>query len=146
MFSPPALVTLSFPLCEAAPDRPFPPLLSPPPCCLSSPWSHHPFSSTFGSARWWPKGAWRGGQRPSVLIRGVWHQGRAACLLRSAPRHSVQQQPGVPPVPAQLAGGVEGAHYSLPAVKQSEGEGFYIQPQDPLVVRCSEGDQRGRIG
>ena len=38
-------------------------------------------------------------------------------------RATVQQQPGVPPVPAQLAGGVEGALYCLPAVKQSEGEG-----------------------
>ena len=51
-----------------------------------------PFASTFGSARWWPKGAWHGGQRPSVLIRGVWHQG-TACLLGSVPRHPCNNSP-----------------------------------------------------
>ena len=49
----------------------------------------------------WLEGAWHGGgQRPSVLIRGVWHHGTAlppsaCCLLESVPRHCVQQQPGV---------------------------------------------------
>ena len=63
-----------------------------------------------------------------------------------ARQSSVQQQPDVPPVPAQLAGGVEGAAsaYLQQGRRRGRGEGGGVQPQ--VALRHSEEDERGGIG
>ena len=55
-------------------------------------------------------------------------------------RATVQQQPGVPPVPAQLAGGVEGALWLT--CSQAGGEGEGVQPEVEDALRHSEGGER----
>ena len=138
MFSPP-LVTLSlrFPSVKLHQIHPFPssPLLLA--FLLHGPTT--PFASTFGSARWWPKGAWHGGQRPSVLIRGVWHQG-TACLLGSVPRHPCNNSPVCHQSRPSWLAGWRG-RCGLPAVRQEEkGEG--VQPEVEDALRLSEGGER----
>ena len=126
----------SFFSCDAAPHSPFPSLSSP--FFSSVQHQHHPLSSTFGSARWWPKGAWHGGQRPSVLIRGVWHQEGSPLRCRAAPQCNNS------PVchqsrPSWLAGWR--GRCGLPAVRQEEkGEG--VQPEVEDALRHSEGGER----
>ena len=85
-----------------------------------------------------PKGAWHGGQRPSVLIRGVWHQEGSPLRCRAAPQCNNS------PVchqsrPSWLAGWR--GRCGLPAVRQEEkGEG--VQPEVEDALRHSEGGER----
>ena len=128
---PPPLVTLSLPLSlwirctRLTLSLPLPPS----PCLSSSSTALPPTPSSswapLADARWWPEGAWHGGQRPSVLIRGVWHHGTAlACWVKSC-RHGKAVCNNSPVChqsrPSWLAGWR--GHCCLPAVKLSEGEG-----------------------
>ena len=103
-----------------------------------------PFASTFGSARWWPKGAWHGGQRPSVLIRGVWHQG-TACLLGSVPRHPCNNSPVCHQSRPSWLAGWRGrtAAYLLPSSLRGRGRGL---PTATSGFEVQRRGQRGRIG
>ena len=121
---------LSLPLCDA-----------PHPSSLLAFLPHnppHPPLRHLGSARWCPKGAWHGGQRPSVLIRGVWHQEGSPLRCRAAPQCNNS------PVchqsrPSWLAGWR--GRCGLPAVRQEEkGEG--VQPEVEDALRHSEGGER----